>query len=617
MLCVLVVHVFFLSSSANAATLHLRSERDAVQVGEQFEVEFEITRDVNEALDRVQAPDFSKGFAVIGAPSTSSGYKIQMGMGPTLNQHTQTSTYALRARASGVHVIGPATARVNGQLVRSNVLTIRVGQAPGGGGAGAGAAGVDAPTFDRQLFMRTAASKMDVFVGEAITVEWQLFINVSTGISEQPNFPQMPVASDFLVEELRVPPDRTSSQRVVEGHRFNAHVVKRQILVPLKAGSLTIGPMTVDTAISLGFFRAKKISRSSRPLNVVVRPLPPDGRPPGFVDANVGKLKFDAEWRDQALKVAANTPLVLRVTLSGDGAARQVEIPPLPQSASYRVFQKVVEDNTATRDTIGFRKVIDFSIVPTHGGLVALPSVAFHWFDPDARRYQSVTSPPRTIEVEGGGAAAMGAASPAPSNPAPHTPTLSVVAGAAGQPAGLASAAPLVDPTNSLRPIHTDPVSAEGEPLFSSPTVLLAVAGTPPAAYIVVLIALAIRRRKKARTHIVVQRGAARAAKRALERLSRGRESTADVCAAIVRVLHQFLHDRAALPSVAMTREELESALTALGANAGGIADLSRLIEFCESARYAPTAVPADDVTAAIRRAETVVGVLASEVKLS
>ncbi|MBI3070551.1 MAG: protein BatD [Deltaproteobacteria bacterium] len=588
---------FLFSGSASAATLALRSERNAVQVGEQFEVEFEISRDANEPLDRVRAPDFRQGFDLIGSPSTSSGYKIQMGMGPTLNVHTQTHTYSLRARTPGVHTIGPATARVSGQPIRSNILTIRVGQPPAGGAMSGGMGGVDAPTFDRQLFMRTVASKTDVFVGEAITVEWQLFINVTTGITEQPGFPQMPVASDFLVDEIRVPPDRTSSQRIVEGHRFNVHIVKRQILVPLKPGDLTIGAMTVDTAVSLGFFRAKKISRSSRPVTITVRPLPADGRPSGFVEANVGRLKFDAEWRDPALKVAANTPLVLRVSLSGEGAARQIDIPAPAQTASFRVFPKVVEDNSGTRDSIAFRKVVDFSIVPTHGGLIALPSVSFHWFDPNARRYQSVTTPPRTIEVEGGPAAAAPRSAPAPSAPAP------------------APAAPVVDPMNALRPIHTEPIAPEGEAVFASPSVLLAVASGPPAVYLVVLIALATLRRRAARAHVTAQRGAARAAERALARLARGTDRPAEVCAAVLRVVNEFVHHRADLSPVALTRAELEQALMDLGAAAASAAKLSRVIEVCESARFAPGSVSADVVATTVQLALSAIADLAREVR--
>ena len=87
------------------------------------------------------APDF-KGFEVIYGPATSSQSSFQMINGRTSQSSSIIYTYVLMAESPGTFTIGSASVNVEGKVVKSKPVQVRVlsggagGTANGGGNGG-------------------------------------------------------------------------------------------------------------------------------------------------------------------------------------------------------------------------------------------------------------------------------------------------------------------------------------------------------------------------------------------------------------------------------------------------------------------------------------------------
>jgi hypothetical protein len=176
--------------------------------------------------------------------------------------------------------------------------------------------------------------------------------------------------------------------------------------------------------------------------------LPAEGRPADFSGA-VGKFKLSADLSDP--HVTEGDPVTLRMRVSGEGNFDRVNSSMLGSVDNWKTYQPtpkfVSSDNTDYRGD----KTFEQPLVATASGRQTLPPLSFSYFDPDARRYETLHSEPLTVDV----ASAPPAAAARTVQPAP-----------AAAPAGVVGTrsdglrpdhAPSGSYGNSLRPLYYQP----------------------------------------------------------------------------------------------------------------------------------------------------------------
>lgn len=150
----------------------------------------------------------------------------------------------------------------------------------------------------------------------------------------------------------------------------------------------------------------------SPPIRLRIRPLPQEGRPPGFGGA-VGRFEIRAELDDAA--AAPGGPIVLRVHLTGDGDLDAVDPPRLPGGQGFHV-----RGMTETREP--GRRTFACEIVPLDATARTVPPVPFTWFDPEpGGGYRTTQTAPIPLDAPAG---AGPVAAPAPAgDPVPGAET--------------------------------------------------------------------------------------------------------------------------------------------------------------------------------------------------
>ena len=156
-------------------------------------------------------------------------------------------------------------------------------------------------------------------------------------------------------------------------------------VIPTAPGPLVIPP-----------FHARIDGRSgaSKPIRLVIRPVPLDGRPPSYL-RGVGRLRARAEAVPTSVRVGQT--IDYRLILEGPGARGSTQWPLLSEFESI----KGLEIKTAGTDVVSDppSRIDHVKIRPTVPGDLSLPSVAVATFDPDLGRYVETRTPSVLVKV--------------------------------------------------------------------------------------------------------------------------------------------------------------------------------------------------------------------------
>jgi hypothetical protein len=281
-------------------------------------------------------------------------------------------------------------------------------------------------TPDGSAFVRFEVPKREIYVGESVPAVIQ--VGMRDGFASSINSLPKLNNADFTLNNLSLQPERTAKS--IDGKPFTLYTW-HSLLAAIKPGTyaLTFGaPLTVrirtqprgDSMLDdlLGdpfmqnFFGAtvsRNITVTSPETAIKVLPLPADGRPAEFSGA-IGSFKISTD-----LSSATNTagdPLTLRMHVNGSGNFDRVESNMLAGDGQWKTYQPKAAFSQA--DSTGYRgeKTFEQPLVALQPGVQTIPPLAFSFFDPGTRRYETVRSAPLRVTVSP--SAADGAASPPP-----------------------------------------------------------------------------------------------------------------------------------------------------------------------------------------------------------
>jgi hypothetical protein len=301
---------------------------------------------------------------------------------------------------------------------------------------------------DGSAFVRLSVPKRDVYVGESVPIT--IDVGMREGfVSSVNGLPTLAGNDDFTLNNLSRQPER--NERNINGNRFTL-LTWHSVLAAVKPGtfSLTVeSPLTVRIRTGsrqeamledqLGdpfmqhFFGAtvqKDIKVASPPVELTVSTLPGEGRPPDFGGA-VGTFKIASDLSSTA--AAAGDPLTLRLHVSGSGNFDRVDSTMLEHIEQWKTYPP--KSTFKAADALGYKgeKTFEQPLIASKPGAQTLPGVAFSYFDPTTRRYETARSAPLSVTI----------------SPALSDSTLSAAQIAAGSARTLAN-----QPPSGLRPDH-------------------------------------------------------------------------------------------------------------------------------------------------------------------
>lgn len=586
---VLVLLLAASAARADGVRFEARVSQENVTLDQTVELTVTLERDGNQVFESYRppvAPDFD-----LLHTATSQQMQMSFVNGRQAMRLVEQHQYLYKPKKKGALTIGSASVKVSGQPLQTRPIVVHVAPPhknamstvapPGAPKPYQVAPAPDTLKGDEDLYVDARADKLKVYVGEQVTASWRLY--TQSDILKYRSLVE-PKHEDFWSEDLFIPTGHLAWDRqIVKGQEYAVALLLKKALFPLRAGKLTITPLESEaTTLHSAFYPTASAVKKSEPLTIEVKPLPAAGRPAGFEPANVGQFELQSSV-DRA-QVKAGEAVTFKITIKGTGNIRNVRLPRLEKLDGFKVYEPTTREQLEKDDVIRGEKTYTYLLMPERGGTLSLPEVRLAYFDPQAGEYQTATTQPITITVEG---------DPTKVEPSAVKPEQENVL------------------AQQIRPIRNRQRvrSHVGEGLWRGRLglVLLAV---PPGLWLCTLALDALRRRMSKETPRARRRRARRGARRRMRvaeyHIKAQRPSAFfGECA---RVIYEHLEYRLGQKVESLTLAELRAHLERSGFQPETAEAVVRELENCDFARFAPSASGPGEMRAALRRVRTLLG---------
>jgi hypothetical protein len=357
--------------------------------------------------DRPELPSLSGFQARYGGQSQNISYVN----GNVSSQVTY--TYILQPQSPGTFIIPAVTAVVDGQTLATQPITLHVGRS-----ASAGPAPTPAErSGGRDLFVTGQVDNTSPYVGQPVTFTFRFYQRIN--LPEPPSYAP-PAATGFSAQPLD---SQKQSRQTVNGVPYAVSEIKT-LLFPLTPGKAVIGPASLECRAPVPgggafgglpsffddfFATVRPVTLRTNPIAMNVRSLPDEGRPASF-RGDVGRYTLAAALDKTA--GALREPVTLTVTLAGEGNVKAITEPERPPLVGFRAYDTVASFTASgpARGTKTFKTVLK----PEVSGRLTAPPIRFSFFDPAARSYRTVETPPLTYTAAPGEPGAESPGAPAP-----------------------------------------------------------------------------------------------------------------------------------------------------------------------------------------------------------
>ena len=129
----------------------------------------------------------------------------------------------------------------------------------------------------------------------------------------------------------------------------------------------------------------------TKPLKLIVQPLPEVGKPPHFSGA-IGEYQVSAQVARSSVETGKALTLFVRV--SGRGNIETVTAPKLPAMPGV-----IVNGPNLTEDSTPTSRSYAFALIPSQRGGLRIPAIAYTYFDPHRAVYATTHTAPIPVSV--------------------------------------------------------------------------------------------------------------------------------------------------------------------------------------------------------------------------
>ncbi|WP_296633981.1 BatD family protein [Polaribacter sp.] len=382
-----------LSITAQKAELSVAVSKNKLGLNQRLRIEYSINK---QGADNFKAPDFT-GFSVIQGPSQSVSQSWINGK----VSFSQSYSYILKPKRQGELIIKPASININGGTIDSKMMKIIVTEPI------ATPENPNDPDYiaAQNIHLVAEVSKSRPYVGEGVYVEYRLYVseNISvydTSITEAPQY------NGFWNQEIKINGFPVKMGKY-NGENYRYIVLQKALLIPTRTGKLTIEPMKMDIVIGVPTGRAdffgniitKNIKKDFSSVKKIIQPksLPLEGKPENFTGA-VGQFNFDVSLSKDVLK--ANESSEIKVAVNGRGNLKLFELPTVKTPKELETYQPERKESVRiTSNGLSGSFSDTYTVVPQYKGKYKLPDISFSYFDPKAKKYNTINTDDLYVDV--------------------------------------------------------------------------------------------------------------------------------------------------------------------------------------------------------------------------
>lgn len=577
-----ILLIILLLSSLSSIAEDIKFSMSAPQIvsaGDQFS----LTLMLNAKGEDLRMPEI-QNFDLLMGPSVSSSRSFQSINGKMTQSVSYTYTYILRASKVGKYTISPATIKSKRKIYESNSVNIEVinGRKPAstnnqsqGQRQQQQATTSTAADSKDNLFIQYEVDKRNVYKGEKINATLKLYSRVSLSIVDQ----TLPSFEGFWTQDINLPQaDATRSQEAVDGIIYNVYTLQKKVLIPQQTGSLSIEPAEMVFNIQqrvrsqsifddfFGSVQNIKTQIKSKRIPITVKDLP--AAPAGFKGA-VGT--FSVSSNIDKTEITANEAITMKVRIDGNGNLKHINPFEFNYPADFEVYDPKTSYNfKASEKGIIGSTTFEQVFIPRFAGSYTIPAQKFVYFDPASKKFKTLYTKQFDIQVERG-------------TDDQNTTVVSAMSKENVRFIGQ-DIRYIKQENQELTPID--------ESFFGSSR-FYAIYGFSLLTFI--LIILLQQKRLKDNANVAQMRN------KKASKMARKHLKAASVCLknnnkdeffdALLRAFWGYLSDKLALPISEMNRESAQSTLSQYNVDEETIKEFTDVVDTCEMAKFAPTAV--------------------------
>ena len=244
-----------------------------------------------------------------------------------------------------------------------------------------------------KIFIRVIPSKTTCYIGEPITVDYEVYI--STSLTQNPQPVRVPTFDGFSVTDVS---SQDANQRIVQlnGRNYEAASFRRSQLVPLKTGDLQLDVAEIkfqfnyEDASNAGSIKVGSAFVKSNPITIHVLPLPTKNKPANFSGA-IGNFSIAASVSKYVLPAQETNNLHLQI--SGVGTLNGVTLPKILfpsiiQSYDAKDSQTIDKSQLPMITTLSF----DVPFLGNEKGNAVIPPINFSYFNTQKGDYETIAT---------------------------------------------------------------------------------------------------------------------------------------------------------------------------------------------------------------------------------
>ncbi len=394
-------------------------ERKDLFVGEPFVFQIQVAGSENpEKPDLSHVTDFSVAFRG-GNQNSSRSVTIINGQIKQDVREGYFFSYQLTPKRAGRLVIPAITVSADGRSIRTQPLTVNVRK----------------PVETDDFKLKLKLSKDHCYVGEPVTltVTWYIgkdvkSFNFTLPLLNDDRFhfvdPKVDMQSGKKLYRIQLGDDEAIGEkgRGRIGEKDFATITFKKILIPKRAGNISVEPATVACSALAGyekrrsmiddesfsdFFNDDFFGRSRRgvyrtvvvpsnSLSLRVSDLPEKGRPANFA-GHVGEYRIEASATPT--EVSVGDPITLTLSLSGPDYLEHVKLPRLSQQPKISRDFKIPKER-ATAEVSGKSKLFTQTIRALRQDVKAIPPIELPYFDTRTGTYRVAHTEPIPLSVK-------------------------------------------------------------------------------------------------------------------------------------------------------------------------------------------------------------------------
>ncbi len=560
------------AEAQGADRIQVTVDRNQVTLRDQIYLTIRIEGSPDEPPRLPELPDFRV---------VSRGQQQQTQMVNFRVSHSVSYNYLLIPLRPGSFEIGPATARIDGEDVRSRPFVIQVADAE-----------ADDGQRNRDLFVTASVSTDRPWQGQQVIYTWRFLSRVPVG---QGSIESMEFGSDVVAEDLGEVRQYTTA---VDGVQYQVNELTKAIF-PQRVGEIVLPPSQLRVEVQVAEQRRSARRRSifddfddllgrggswqtkylvSAPLVLDVQPLPP---PPEDWSGLIGEFEMSASLSRRELMVGQSA--TLQVAVRGVGNVQFLAEPRFPELPAFKVYPDQPTANVDRGgDQLAGSKVFRRALVPLVSGALSIPPLDLVYFDPEQGAYVTRSTDRVDLEV----------------SPADGEEELMLTESLAPT-TGKVAVRILADDILPIRRTAEGIVSAA--PSGWRAWTWRFAGGLPPLIYLALF---GYRRRERRYASDRTLRRRERALRRAFAATKRlPAELGAADAAEASRALRCYVGDKLGLEGAALTPAEAEQALLDAGVDTEAVRSCRRELERLEAAQFGASAstIPAGGLSDLIR----------------